>query len=123
MLPFERVSADTDDYFTDGITEDIITALSRFHSLHVTARGSSFVYKGQDIPDREVAEALGARFLVRGSVQRVGERVRINVQLLDGPAELNLWTHRFDRQLEDGIDFVPTRKQVIFGHHFTSRQQ
>jgi TolB-like protein/two-component SAPR family response regulator len=101
VLPFEKVSPDTDDYFANGITEDIITALSRFHSLHVIARGSTFVYKGQDVPDREVAEALGARFLVRGSVQKVGERVRINVQLLDGPEGLNLWAHRFDRDMAD----------------------
>ena len=101
VLPFEKISTDTDDYFADGITEDIITALSRFHSLHVIARGSTFVYKGQDAPDQEIAEALGARFLVRGSVQRAGERVRLNVQLLDGAKGINIWAHRFDRQLID----------------------
>ncbi len=101
VLPFEKISSNTDDYFADGITEDVITALSRFHSLHVIARGSTFVYKGQDTPDREIAQALGAQFLVRGSVQRDGDRVRINVQLLDGPRELNLWAHRFDRELTD----------------------
>jgi TolB-like protein/Tfp pilus assembly protein PilF len=101
VLPLEKASPDTDDYFADGITEDIITALSRFHSLHVIARGSTFVYKGQRVPDREVAEALGARFLVRGSVQQAGGRLRISVQLLDGPQGLNLWAHRFDRQMTD----------------------
>ncbi|UCE31733.1 MAG: hypothetical protein JSW68_01930 [Burkholderiales bacterium] len=101
VLPFERISAGTDDYFADGITEDIITALSRFHALHVIARGSTFVYKGQDTPDREIAEALGAQFLVRGSVQRDGARVRINVQLLDGSRGVALWAHRYDRELTD----------------------
>ena len=101
VLPFEKGSPETDDYFADGITEDIITALSRFHSLHVIARSSTFVYKEQGVPDTEVAEALGARFLVRGTVQRSGERVRIHVQLLDGPQGINLWAHRFDAEMTD----------------------
>jgi TolB-like protein/Tfp pilus assembly protein PilF len=101
VLPFENLSIDSTDYFVDGITEDIITALSRFHALHVIARGSSFVYKGQSMADDEVAEALGARYLVRGSMQKSGNRIRINVQLLDGPGGLNVWAQRYDRELTD----------------------
>jgi len=101
VLPFENLSAETGDYFADGITEDIITALSRFHSLYVIARGSTFVYKNKVTPDDEIAAALGARYLVRGSVLRSGERVRINVQLLDGPARLTVWGSRFETEMTD----------------------
>ncbi len=101
VLPFENLSSEADDYFADGITEDIITALSRFHSLHIIARGSAFVYKNKTAPDGEIAEALGARFLVRGSVQRSGNRARFNVQLLDGPANLTIWGNHFDFEMTD----------------------
>ncbi len=101
VLPFDNLSPQEDAYFADGITEDITTALSCFHSLQVIARGSAFVYQGRDVPEREIAEALGAQFLVRGSVQRVAKRVRVNVQLLDGTRGLNLWGQRYDRELED----------------------
>jgi adenylate cyclase len=101
VLPFESLSGEDDAYFADGITEDITTALSCFHSLQVIARGSSFLYRRRDVPEHEIAAALGAQFLVRGSVQRAGNRVRINVRLLDGTRGLNLWGHRYDRELED----------------------
>lgn len=101
VLPFNNLSNDADGYFADGVTEDIITALSRFHSLQVIARGSSFVYKNKNIPDGEIAAAMGAQYLVRGSIQKSNERVRISVQLLDGPAELTIWAHRFDQELHD----------------------
>ena len=84
VLPFDNLSSEDDAYFADGITEDITTALSCLHSLQVIARGSSFIYRECDVPKQEIAAALGAQFLVRGSVQRAGQRVRINVQLLDG---------------------------------------
>ena len=101
VLPFDNLSNSEDAYFVDGIVEDIITALSCFRSLLVIARGSSFVYRDRGVPDRQIADELGAQFLVRGSVQRAGQRVRINVQLLDALAGLHLWGHRFDRELED----------------------
>jgi len=101
VLPFDNLSGHEDAYFADGITEDITTALSCFHSLQVIARGSAFVYRGRDVPEREIAAALGAQFLVRGSVQRMAKRVRVNVQLLDGTRGLNLWAQRYDRELED----------------------
>jgi adenylate cyclase len=101
VLPFANLSNSEDAYFVDGIVEDIITALSCFHSLLVIARGSSFVYRERGVPDRQIADELGVQFLVRGSVQRAGQRVRINVQLLDALAGSHLWGHRFDRELED----------------------
>ncbi|MHC4732670.1 MAG: BTAD domain-containing putative transcriptional regulator, partial [Planctomycetota bacterium] len=101
VLPFDNLSGDEDAYFVDGIAEDIITALSRFHSLRIIARGSSFACGGRDTPEQEIADKLGAQFLVRGSVQRSGKRVRIGVQLLDARAGVQVWGERFDRELED----------------------
>jgi adenylate cyclase len=101
VLPFDNLSGDADAYFVDGIVEDITTALSCFHSLVVIARGSSFAYRGRDVPERQIADELGAQFLVRGSVRRAGQRVRVNIQLLDAFASLQLWGHRFDGDLED----------------------
>jgi adenylate cyclase len=101
VLPFGNLSNEKDDYFADGITEDIITALSRFHSLDVIARGSTFVYKNKDATDKEIAEALDAQFLVHGSVRRSGDRVRLNVQLLDGPAGITIWGNRYEFEMTD----------------------
>jgi TolB-like protein/Tfp pilus assembly protein PilF len=101
VLPFDNQSGDGDAYFVDGIAEDLITALSRFHSLRVIARGSSFVHGGRGTPEREIADKLGAQFLVRGSVHRCGKRVRIGVQLLDAQAGVQVWGEKFDREIED----------------------
>jgi adenylate cyclase len=101
VLPFDNLSGDADAYFVDGIVEDLTTALSCFHSLVVIARGSSFAYRDREVPERQIADELGAQFLVRGSVRRAGQRVRVNIQLLDARAGVQLWGHRFDRDLED----------------------
>jgi len=101
VLPFENLSGERDTYFVDGIAEDLITALSYFHTLTVISRGSSFAYRGQDLSERAIADELGAQYLVRGSVQRAGDHVRINVQLLDALAGAHVWGHRYDRELED----------------------
>ena len=101
VLPFDNLSGIEDAYFVDGIAEDLTTALSCFHSLVVIARGSSFSYRDRDLTDQVIADELGAQYLVRGSVQRVANRVRINVQLLDAGAGLHVWGHRYDRELED----------------------
>jgi len=101
VLPFDNLSAPEHSYFVDGITEDITTALSRFHSLQVIARGSAFNYRGRDVTGQEIGAALGAQFLVRGSIQRIGNRVRINVQLLESAQGLNIWGQRYDREMED----------------------
>jgi adenylate cyclase len=101
VLPFENLSAAEESYFTDGITEDIITALSRFGSLLVIARASSFAYRDRDVLDQQIGEELAAEFIVRGSVRREGPRVRLSVQLLEAGTGKHLWAQRFDREVED----------------------
>jgi DNA-binding SARP family transcriptional activator len=101
VLPFENLAGGDDGYFADGIAEDLITALSSFHSLVVIARGSSFNYRDKDLLDKVIAGELGAQYLVRGSVRRADKRVRISVQLIDAEAGLQVWGHRYDREMED----------------------
>jgi TolB-like protein/Tfp pilus assembly protein PilF len=102
VLPFDNLSSEEDRYFTDGVTEDIITALSRFGSLLVIARNSSFAYRDRgEVVIQKIGEELGAQFIVRGSVRREGSRVRLNVQLLDAASGQHLWAQRFDREIED----------------------
>ncbi len=101
VLPFENLIGDEDRYFTDGITEDIITALSRFGGLLVIARESSFAFRDRDRRADEIARELGAQFIVRGTVRRAGSRVRLGVQLLDAASGKHVWAQRFDRDLED----------------------
>lgn len=101
VLPFENLSGGDAGYFADGITEDLITALSSFHSLAVISRGSSFNYRDRAIPEDIIADELGAQYLVSGSVQRLDNRIRINVQLMDAEAGLQVWGHRYDREMED----------------------
>ena len=102
VLPFDNLSGVPDDeYFADGITEDIITALSKDRWLSVVARNSVFVYKGQSVDVRRVARELGAAYIVEGSVRRAGKRVRISAQLLDASAGSHIWAERYDRDLDD----------------------
>ncbi|QEX17665.1 adenylate cyclase [Hypericibacter terrae] len=102
VLPFTNMSNDPDqDYFADGMVEDIITALSRFNQLFVIARNSSFTYKGRAVDVRQVARELGVRFVLEGSVRRAGSRVRITGQLIDAATGAHLWADRFDGDLED----------------------
>ncbi|MFP6735689.1 MAG: adenylate/guanylate cyclase domain-containing protein [Rhodospirillales bacterium] len=105
VLPFENFSSDPEqEYFSDGIADDIITALSRFGWLQVTARNSTFSYKGQSPDLRDVAKDLNVRYVLEGSVRRAGERVRISVQLIDGGTGNHIWAERYDRELEDIFD-------------------
>ncbi|WP_338821916.1 winged helix-turn-helix domain-containing tetratricopeptide repeat protein [Bradyrhizobium septentrionale] len=102
VLPFLNLSGDAaQDYFSDGITEDIITELSRFRSLFVVARHSSFVYRAKSSDIRAVGQQLGARFVAEGSARRIGTRVRVAVKLLDAASGFTLWTERYDREIED----------------------
>lgn len=101
VLPFENLSDESDLYFSDGITEDLTTALSRFSELELIARPSSFRYRGRATPEDEVAAALGASFLVRGSVRRSGDAVRISVQLLSSERGTALWAEQYNRQMGD----------------------
>lgn len=105
VLPFENMSGDSDqDYFSDGITEDIITELGRFGELHVIARNSSFTFKGRVADTSTVAKQLSADYLVQGSVRRAGNRVRISSQLIDSRSGNQIWADRFDRELVDIFD-------------------
>jgi adenylate cyclase len=102
VLPFANMSGDAEqEYFVDGLTEDIITDLSRRHELFVISRNSTFVYKGQSVNIREVARKLGAQFLVEGSVRKSGDRLRVTVQLIDTATDAHIWAERYDRRLDD----------------------
>ncbi len=102
VLPFANMSAEPDqDFFADGISEDIITELSKFHTLFVIARNSSFAFKGQSVDVKEVSAKLGVRYIVEGSVRRAGSRVRITAQLIDAVDDSHIWAERYDRDLED----------------------
>ena len=105
VLPFQNMSGDAEqDYFADGIVEDIITALSRFRSFAVIARNSSFTYKGRAVDVRQAAKELGVRYVLEGSVRRSGGRLRITAQLVDGTSGAHLWADRFDGAVEDVFD-------------------
>jgi TolB-like protein/Tfp pilus assembly protein PilF len=102
VLPFQNMSGDPDQgYFTDGIVEDIITAISRMRWLFVIAHNSSFVYKGRAVDVKQVGRELGVRYLLEGSVRRAASRVRITGQLVDAATGAHLWADRFDGTLED----------------------
>jgi adenylate cyclase len=102
VLAFTNMSGDPDqEYFSDGIADDIITELSRSRSLFVIARNSSFTYKGRSVDVRQVAHELGVRYVLEGSVRRSGGRVRVTAQLVDAETGNHVWAERYDRALED----------------------
>src|SRR5436190_12315522 len=102
VLPFQNMSGDPEqDYFADGVVEEIITALSRFRQLFVIARNSSFTYKGRAVDVKQVGRELGVRYVLEGSVRRAASRVRITGQLIDAVTGAHLWADRFDGSLED----------------------
>ena len=102
VLPFVNMSGEPEqEFFADGITEDILTELSRFRELFVISRNSAFVYKGKPINAQKVAKELGVQYVVEGSVRKAGSRVRITVQLIDAETDRHLWAERYDRELAD----------------------
>jgi adenylate cyclase len=102
VLPLDNSSGDKEqDYFSDGITEDIITELSRFSDLFVIAHNSSLQYKGKAVDVRQVGRELGVHYVLQGSIRRGGDRVRISVQLLDAVSGIHRWAERYERQLDD----------------------
>jgi adenylate cyclase len=102
VLPFENLSGDPEqEYFVDGIAEDLITRLSTWSRLPVIARNSSFVYRGKSVDVKQVGRELGVRYVVEGSVRKAGKRVRITAQLIDATTGLHLWAEQYDRELED----------------------
>ncbi len=110
VLPFANLSDDPDQaYFADGLSEDIITALSRFRWLFVSARNSSFTYRGRSTDAKQVGRELGVRYLLEGSVRRAGRQVRINAQLADTSTGLQVWAKRHDGEL---VDFFALQDQI-----------
>jgi TolB-like protein len=105
VLPFQNMSGDPEqEYFADGMVEEIIAALSRVHWLFVIARNSTFTYKGRAVDIKQVGRDLGVRYVLEGSVRKAGERIRINGQLIDAASGTHLWANRFDGALEDVFD-------------------
>jgi adenylate cyclase len=105
VLPFDNLSGDRDqDYFADGIVEDMTTALSRIGAFFVVARGSSFTFKGRNVPAQEVGRQLGVRYIVEGSVRRAGQKLRLTVQLIDAESGHHLWADNFDGEMADVFD-------------------
>jgi adenylate cyclase len=105
VLPFANMSGDPEqEYFADGMVEEIITALSRIRWLFVIARNSSFTYKGRAVDVRRVGRELGVRYVLEGSVRKGGGRVRITAQLIEAQTGTHLWADRFDGSLEDVFD-------------------
>ena len=111
VLPFRNMSGDAEqEFFTDGITEDLITDLSKVSGLFVIARNSSFVYKGRPAKVQDIGRDLGVRFVLEGSVRKAGNRVRITAQLIDATTGGHLWAERFDRDL---TDIFATQDEVV----------
>ena len=117
MLPFQNMSGDPEqEYFADGMVEDIITALSRFKSLFVIARNSTFTYKGKAVDVKQVGRELGVRYVLEGSVRKAGgNRVRITGQLIDAATGMHLWADRFDSLLEDIFDLQDRVTSSVIG--------
>jgi TolB-like protein/DNA-binding SARP family transcriptional activator/Flp pilus assembly protein TadD len=102
VLPFANLSGDREqDYFADGLTNDIINALCRFRNLHVIARSSSFRYRGRDVDVRQVGRDLGVQYVLEGSVRRSEHRIRVTAQLIEAETGAQIWASRYDRDLED----------------------
>ena len=102
VLPFENMSGDPEqEFFADGMAEDIITGLSRYRSLFVIARNSTFAYKGQSPDLRNVSRDLGVKYVLEGSMRKAGSRIRVTAQLIDGTTGSHIWAERYDRELHD----------------------
>jgi TolB-like protein len=116
ILPFINMSGDPEqDYFADGMVDDIITALSRFKALFVIARNSSFTYKGRAVDVKQVGRELGVRYMLEGSVRKAANRVRITGQLVDTSAGAHLWADRFEGEIEDIFDLQDRVTQQVVG--------
>jgi adenylate cyclase len=105
VLPFQNMSGDPkEDYFADGVVEDIITALSRFSSLFVIARNSSFTYRGKHVDIRQVGRELGVRYVLEGSIRKSGDRLRVTAQLIDAGTGAHIWADTYNRMVADVFD-------------------
>ncbi len=102
VLPFQNMSGDPEqEYFADGMVDEIITGLSRIKWLSVISRNSTFIYKNKPTTIQEVANKFGVRYVLEGGVRKSGNRVRITTQLIDGKTDAHLWAEQYDRVLED----------------------
>jgi adenylate cyclase len=116
VLPFDNMSGDPEqEYFADGIAEDIITALSRFHAFLVIARNSTFTYKGRAVNVGDVGRELGVRYVVEGSIRKAGNRVRVTAQLIEAAGGNHIWAERYDRDLEDIFALQDEITETIVG--------
>ena len=116
VLPFQNMSGDAEqDYFADGMVEDITTALSRFKSFAVISRNSSFVYKGRAVDMRQVGRDLGVGYVLEGSVRRSGKQVRVSAQLIEASTGAHLWAEKFDGTLEDIFDYQDRITETVVG--------
>lgn len=116
VLPFDNISDDPEqEYFSDGLTEDIITALSKYRWFEVVARNTTFAYKGKSPNVRQLADELDADYVVEGSVRKAGTRIRVSVQLIDASTGNHVWAERYDRQLEDVFDVQDEITETIVG--------
>ncbi len=116
VLPFQNMSGDPEqEYFADGMVEDIITALSHFKALFVIARNSSFTYKGRAVDVKQVGRELGVRYVLEGSVRKAANRVRITGQLVDTATGAHLWADRFDGGLGDIFDLQDQVTESVVG--------
>lgn len=114
VLPFTNMSDDRQqDFLSDGISEDLITELSRFRGLFVIARNSSFAYKNQAIDVQHISSQLGVRYILEGSLRRAGNRIRVSAQLVDAPTRKQVWAERYDRELEDIFNLQDEITQTI----------
>ena len=124
VLPFQNMSGDPEqEYFADGMVEDIITALSRFKSLFVIARNSSFTYKGRAVDIKQVGLELGVRYVLEGSVRKAGGRVRITGQLIEAASGVHLWADHFDGALEDVFDLQDNVAESVVSTIFAEVQR
>ena len=116
MLPFDNLSDDPEQaYFADGVTEDIITALSRIRRFFVIARNTAFTYQNQGVDVQAVARELGVRYILEGSVRKAGNRIRVTAQLIDGANGQQLWAERYDRDLQDIFDLQDEITETVVG--------
>jgi len=124
VLPFQNMSGDAEqDYFADGVVEDIITALSRMRWLFVIARNSSFTYKGRAVEIKQVGRDLGVRYVLEGSVRKAANRIRLTGQLIDASSGAHLWADRFDGTLEDIFDLQDQMATSVVGAIAPSLEQ
>lgn len=116
VLPFANMSGDPgQDYFADGVSEDIVTALSRFHELVVISRSSSFAFKGKGLEVRQIADQLGVRYVLSGSLRKAGNRVRVSAELTDVATGAQVWSDRYDRDLADVFELQDDISRTVAG--------